>query len=339
MASPITHIILVNEAQNHFERDIQSDKADKIETILNLYPGELNIGAISPDLLYFTEDFVMKLFSASQLQDMHKLADMMHVRKTNQFLLESINEIRNMKKGKLKDLLFSFLSGHLAHIIADGIVHPFIRDKVGDYNDLTKLDHRMLEMRLDVYVTEDLVGFNMNDCQFAEYLESENTKPIAKLITNVLNRVYKDELEKECGEKLKLKTVEGAINASRKALKTSSGNFNLKWYLGDLLEKKGLKHPDLNEIKRMKNKDLVLLHPIDREEKGLSGNFLNVETIHFLDDVCPQFVEKYIEKIEKLYDIIYTNAPLDEDDFVAINLDTGRTLDDPDYKNIPFYWR
>lgn len=339
MASPITHIILVNEVQNYFEKYLGSERADELETILNLYPGELNIGAISPDLLYFSEGFVMKALSLSSLQDMHKLADLMHTSKTNQFLFESVKYIKEVKDLNLKTKLFSFISGHLAHIVADGIVHPFIRDKVGDYSDATKLNHRMLEMRLDVYVTEDFVGFNMNDCQFAEYLDCEDLKPIAKLITPVLNKIYETEIFSEYGEKLKQKTVEGAINAARRALKSSSGNFNLAWYLGDLLEKKGLKHPDLAEIKKQKDKDLVLFQPVDKEENKLLGNFLNVERINFLEDVCPQFIEKYIEKINKLYEVVFQGHELNEVDFPAINLDTGRELNNSDYSNIPFYWR
>lgn len=338
MASPITHIILVNQTQNYFLKYLDDDRADELEVIFNLYPGELNIGAISPDLLYFTEGLVMKALAGSNIQDMHKIADLMHTSKTNGFLLEGMDYIRKVSDQEIKKKLFSFMCGHLAHIVADGVIHPFIRDKVGDYSDSTKLNHRMLEMRLDVFVTEEFVGYNMNDCQFAEYLECEDTKPITKLITAVLNSVYGPEISKLYNEKLKPKTIEGAIDASRKALKSSSGNFNLKWYLGDLLERKGLKHPDLNEIRKQKNADTILHQPIDKVERKLKGNFLKVQEINFLEDVCPQFIEKYIELVNKLYEVTFLGQKLNENDFEAINLDTGRTLSSPGYDNIPFYW-
>lgn len=338
MASPITHIILVNETQNYFSKYLEDERAEQLEIIFNKYPGELNLGAISPDLLYFTEGFAMKTLSVSNIQDMHKLADHMHTKKTNGFLIEGIQILRSISDKKLKEKLFSFLSGHLAHVIADGIIHPFIRDKVGDYSESTKLNHRMLEMRLDVYVTENLVGLNMNDCKFAEYLDCENFKDIAKFVTSILNTVYSDELSSEYGAKLEQETVEGAIDASRKALKSSSGNFNLKWYLGDLLEKIGLKHPDLKEIKKLRNDDLILRQPVDKLKNKLDGNFLKKNKVHFLEDVCPQFIEKYIEKVDKLYRVVFSNEQLSESDFPAINLDTGRMLDKPDYYNTPFYW-
>lgn len=338
MASPITHIILVNQVQNYFQHFLESKRAEELEIIFNLYPGELNIGAISPDLLYFTDGWTMKLFALSGMQDMHEIADLMHTSKTNQFFLESVKEIKKIKDVELKRKFFSFISGHLAHIVADGIVHPYIRDKVGDYSDKTKLNHRMLEMRLDVFVTEDFAGFNMNDCQLAEYLDCENTKPIAEIITSSINKVYEQEIASKYKEKLKIKTVEGSIDASRRALKSSSGNFNLKWYFGNLLEKYGVKHPDLEEIKAQKTQDIFLTIPIDKAENKLTGNFLKTERVDFLHNVCPQFIEKYIEKVDTLYDVVFLGADLKEDDFQAINLDTGRLLSSPDLNNVPFYW-
>ena len=52
---------------------------------------------------------------------------------------------------------FCFFVGYIAHIVADGIIHPFIRDMVGDYHEHQE-EHRVLEMKLDVllydYLTE-----------------------------------------------------------------------------------------------------------------------------------------------------------------------------------------
>jgi hypothetical protein len=66
--------------------------------------------------------------------------------------------------------MFSFFSGYISHLIADGIIHPFVRDKVGDYKENQEA-HRVLEMQLDVL--------------FFEYLTKHSGKPLNLNYTNI----------------------------------------------------------------------------------------------------------------------------------------------------------
>ncbi|MAF79233.1 MAG: hypothetical protein CME60_13810, partial [Halobacteriovoraceae bacterium] len=59
-----------------------------------------------------------------------------------------------MPDGDQKDEAFSFFLGFASHVVADGVIHPFVRDKVGDY-DNNATEHRLLEMRLDVILLNE----------------------------------------------------------------------------------------------------------------------------------------------------------------------------------------
>ena len=56
------------------------------------------------------------------------------------------------------DAFFWFLVGYASHVIADGVCHPFVMDKVGRYEGANKAEHRALEMGLDVLLCQHFTG-------------------------------------------------------------------------------------------------------------------------------------------------------------------------------------
>lgn len=105
------------------------------------------LGALGPDLPYSQ---LMGLTNRGTA----KIADKFHYNKTNNIPIRAFNRIKALE-GDEKDQAFAFFLGYACHVVADGIIHPFIRDKVGDYAENTK-EHRTLEMRLDVIFLNEL---------------------------------------------------------------------------------------------------------------------------------------------------------------------------------------
>ena len=138
MPSGMTHILLVKNLQN-----VLPEGNPKF----TLAAGRdfLSVGAVESDLPYASIADGDLFFS-----DQSDLADKFHYQKTNQIGLQAMRELRQEKNNLSATELryaFTFFLGYISHISADGIMHPFVRDKVGDYKD-NKTAHRVLEMRL-----------------------------------------------------------------------------------------------------------------------------------------------------------------------------------------------
>jgi hypothetical protein len=108
--------------------------------------------------------------------------------------------------GEEKDHAFAFFLGFAAHIVADGIIHPYVRDKVGDYHD-NQNDHRILEMRLDVFFLHELTkGFgeslNFNFTNIHDQIKDPltNFRHVSSLFSQLIKEVYGKEVTAETAE-------------------------------------------------------------------------------------------------------------------------------------------
>jgi hypothetical protein len=75
----------------------------------------------------------MKIFSSNQ----NDLANKFHYEKTNEMELDGLQEIKQTLSLTIKEkrYLFCFFIGLISHIIADGIINPFIGDKATYYRE------------------------------------------------------------------------------------------------------------------------------------------------------------------------------------------------------------
>ena len=137
MPSGYTHMLLTRT----FKEEAGLTDHD-IGFLLDAQIKYFQLGALGPDLPY-SQELTLVNRSAAQI------ADKFHYEKTNLIPVRAFNRIKNMADGDKKDQAFAFFMGYASHIVADGIIHPFVRDKVGDYAE-NKTAHRTLEMRLDV---------------------------------------------------------------------------------------------------------------------------------------------------------------------------------------------
>src|ERR1035437_8139798 len=193
MASGITHILLIKNLQNVMpEGDLK----------MTLAAGRdfLQVGAIAPDLPYASiadDDFFLTTQS--------DLADKFHYVQTNEIPLQAFIEIRNnMNTLTPKELRahFIFFLGYASHVITDGIIHPFVRDKVGNYKE-NQTAHRVLEMQLDVLLFHYLTfksnhPIEFNNSNIHDELINLNSdiyperNKVIDLFSRLIKKVYTD---------------------------------------------------------------------------------------------------------------------------------------------------
>jgi len=324
MPSGITHILLSRKLQDWIPDGPLKD-------ILAAGSKFLTVGSVAPDLPYASvadNDF----FLTTQA----KLADSFHYDQTNQIPLMALLYLKSLKDNtetKIFDRMFSFFIGYISHVYADGIIHPFVRDKVGNYEDNTSA-HRSLEMQLDVLYLEELTKHSgryveLNYCnlhdELSDFRSEIGTNQTLLLFKQLILEVYK--------KKYSFKRILGWVTGLHRLFAVAEGEHpriyrNLK----------------INTFTYRNREDidperaLVLTVPVDSE--SVNQNFLHTEKVHFLDHCVPQFFSRFKIVAEKAYQYVYENGPhLNESDIPEIDLDTGRLIGHKDLDEIPELWK
>lgn len=313
MASGITHILLMKNLQSILQES-------KLKKVLQSGRDFLQAGAVGPDLPYASiadDDFILKTES--------ELADKFHYEKTNLLTLKAFERIKEQKDNYTKKgirCLYSFFLGFASHIIADGIIHPFIRDMVGNYNE-NKTAHRVLEMRLDVllyhYLTKysgmpiELNYSNIHDELSNFYNDKYPEKKIVlKVFSELIFEVYNEQY------------APGKINGWVKGLHTMFGIAEGKHpvFYKKLPIIEDFIFSNYEDLEAKANEYLILTKPVDRDY-----NFLNKPQVHFFNDCLPRFYEVFLKFANMSYDYVFNNnGSISQIDIPPIDLDTGRDL-------------
>jgi hypothetical protein len=290
----------------------------------------LQVGAVAPDLPYASiadDDFFLTTKS--------ELADKFHYEKTNEIpsrAFKKIKLLRNQLSSKELRAHFSFFIGYLSHVIADGVIHPFIRDKVGDYiNNQTA--HRVLEMQLDVlfcnYLTSksglplELNNANIHD-ELKNLISYPESVKVCEFFKILINEVYSYSVESN--------EILGWVNGLHRMFGAAEGipkiYRNLP-FIGDFT------FSDFDELKTRYNEILTLT---SKKEGGV--NFVKEPQVHFFENVIPRFYQIFLPVAQKAYEYVYEDGvELTENEISGIDLDTGRILaQNSNLDLVPFYW-
>lgn len=327
MPSGITHMFLVRDFLNKPDHDLDSDLKMKLAAGLSYF----QTGAVGPDLPY-ASSLDSNLFSSET-----EAADLFHYNLTNKMVLEAFTNLKPMKSslsGFELDCAFAFFLGYASHIIADGVMHPFVRDKVGDYED-NKTAHRILEMKLDVILVDDhykhiTPRLNLNFTNVHDELlniigdANETTRKVLTFFSNAIKSVYA--LSYDVDDIIRwIKALHGMLGFAE-----GDHPYIYRYITSEL----GLTFKNASDLADERDDILNLTKPIDREV-----NFLNRPSIHFIDDCIPRFHAKFHAFSNKAYLYIYQNGPaLTPVDLPEINLDTGRYISNNKLEEIPALW-
>lgn len=301
------------------------------------------IGSIAPDLPY------VGIIDNNFLESDIDLANLFHFTTPNQnnrnrdpypnkiplIGLELLKNSIQRDVGRREcDALFWFLVGFASHIIADGVCHPFVMDKVGRYEGDNIISHMVLEMGIDVLLLKHFAADNGHavEASYARigrftrgFSELRYTPFILTEFADLIKSVYAYEVTPE-------KITDWIFGMSR-LFCPSTG----KW--PDWLRNVDVSVPfvfkEIIDIEVRQDDYLVLEKPTYWDQ-----NFLGIQSIHFLNDCLPRFNQLMKSFLDKAYNYIYkAEAQVNESDLPAFSLDTGRSVIDPDnIKLTPVLW-
>lgn len=327
MPSGITHMFLVRAFLN------EPTNFDDIKVKMMLDSGRyfMQTGAVGPDLPY-ASDLDYDVFSSDT-----DTADLLHYKQTNQIPLNAFFTLKQKQyslSARELRFAFSFFLGYASHVIADGIMHPFIRDKVGDYAE-NKTEHRVLEMSLDVVVVREHFNniyppIELNFTNIHEELlniadlDNNENRFVFSLFKDLINSTY----QKSYNES----DVAGWIKSLHRMLSVAEGDHPA--FYRKYCSKKGIAFRNYDDLKNDLDSILILNKPVDRDK-----NFLGKSSIHFIDDCIPQFNKLFAAFSKKAYNYIFNDGdPLTEEDLPEIDLDTGRLVSNNRLEEVPALW-
>lgn len=326
MPSGNTHMLLVKYLPENLI-------TEEVKTSLDIGKYFLQVGAVAPDLPYASiadKDLI--------LTNQTELADKFHYEHTNKIPIRALQHIKSIKSTfDAHELLylFSFFAGYLSHVVADGVMHPFVLDKVGDY--ATNADaHRQLEMKLDTLVYHHFtlssgMAQELNRAELYEELKNLSANPKQ---TQKVMQVFRDTINNVYGMYYETNKILGWTEGLHNLFQASEGK--LPHIFRGINVVNSYLSPLYNEIKDQADQILTLERPKDITRQ----NFLKKDKIHFIEDCIPKFYATFIPLVEKAHTYVFQDGPeITESEFFEIDLDTGRSISQKNNLEVtPSFW-
>lgn len=326
MPSGITHLVLSRFSLDRLDSFGESGRKARISIMSDL--GPFYLGAVGPDLPY------LSVADTQLFANQKEIADNLHYKKTNAVPLRGLLDAQQLAlNGNIEkaNVIFSFYVGYCSHLIADGLIHPYVRDKVGDY-DVASGPHRILEMKLDVFVCRKLYGTDVNGTD----IHDEINWMADCTFEDELYKHYADTINSIHGHNVDAGHVKRWKAAMDLVFELAEGEFP-KWYR-ELLGDKGVTFKNYSDLKDEEEKVLNLGLPIDADKHQIKSNFLSKSQVNFFDDVLPKYFELYPKAVVSAYNYVFNNGTLDETLIPEIDLDTGRLLSNNTLSESPALW-
>lgn len=316
----LTHLLLCRSISESFQMHEIGEMFKKGEPYFL-------VGSLGPDLPYAS------IADINIFRNDSPLADRFHHEKTADIYTAGLKQLKNSRTLSRKDLcaLFCFLTGYLSHLIADAVIHPFIRDKVGDYPE-HQAEHRALEMKLDIFYLSIICSrqklnpekyFTETEGIYNKFSLLPESVLVLNLFSYLIKKIYsEDHFPREIIE---------WISSSERLLHMATGD-----HLGVFKEIALIKtyfYPDISDILNQYPDICNLFTPADR-----SSNFLNKYKIDYFGECIPCFFRVIKPLIKKSYDHVFDGGPsLTNTDLPSADLDTGR-IPGSDLNVIPVFW-
>ncbi len=323
MPAGFTHMTLSRLALDELQ------PMSKAKRILSAKIGAYLVGCVGPDIPY------MGQFDDHKIKDeFGHIADTLHVEHTIAIPVAGLDLAREfVRAGHKKKAyeFFAFYLGYISHIIGDGITHPFVRDRVGDYSETTKEKHRELEMKIDVLVLDKYLNIEASgvnpQSDLSLFEDCEHRREIFQSYSDLLKKFHRKELTGERLEKLS--------DGMRRALKIAQWPM-LNWYF---LGNNALSYLTLDKVMAEEENVRTLKKAIDADEKGIAYNSLALHDIDIFDDVFPRYFAYMPNIIEAAFEYVFEDGPMFTHLVPEINLDNGRFLADAkDLTKSPALW-
>lgn len=298
MPDLVMHYYYANELRKKLPKEVQSKIKDK-----NLYI----FASAGPDPFFFYKFYKFK--------ENKKVADLGHYMHENK-IFEFFYKLTDITKNSVefKDLLFSYLSGFIAHHTLDSLVHPYVFYKTGlhDKNDantdIYRGLHTKLERAMDAYIIREY--YRQKPHKFDIVCEVLNLREIPQSLEDSFNELYRI-FDLEDGYSL----VNDSVYWQRKFYKFINDPIGIKNFVFKIIDSKKMPVA-LSYLSYYKKEiddiDILNLNKESWANPSDESIVSNLSVLELLDAA----VIKGENIIKELYNYIYLNDQVDLESFL-----------------------
>lgn len=174
MPNIITHKIFAEEV-------LKKIKKKDIEVIIRKYPQIYYIGSNGPDFLFFSH---MKPWESFKDHTLNTIGSQLHAAHVNEFYKIASRCVSEQENQEIREMMMSYLFGHLTHWALDKMTHPYIFYKTGDCKGESAGLHHRFESMMDTMMLSKFKGISIKNYRSSKICEFDDD------ILRAISRIY-----------------------------------------------------------------------------------------------------------------------------------------------------
>ncbi len=289
MPNIITHKIFAEEV-------LKKMKKKDIQEIIRKYPQIYYIGSNGPDFLFFSH---IKPWEAFKDHTLNVIGSQLHASHVNDFYRIALRCIDEQDNKDIKEMMMSYLFGHLTHWALDKTTHPYIFYKTGNCKGESAGLHHRFESMMDTMMLAKFKGISIKNYHSSEICEFDDN------ILRAISRIYVPISKEIFNKDIKVNQIRESLqswhdvqnllydpnNIKYSILKGIESVLRKPWFIsGNVVKAKIDNQYDiLNEEKN------IWIHPCD---DNIQSNASFMELFEEANDIANSIIEKAYGCIE-----------------------------------------
>lgn len=200
----VAHGLMALDVFNELEQSL-------VQEAIEAHPKAFLLGSNGPDILFYYKVFPW------QDQKLNKIiadyGDAVHTKHVNDFFNRSLEFILKVKDNKRKQVLISFMAGHLLHWSLDSLAHPFVFYRSGPLKGKSKYWHYRYESMIDALMVTYVKNKDMTDLKATRFVDVDSYEKM------VISSFYQQMLADVFGIYVKPEVVASSITSFKSILK------------------------------------------------------------------------------------------------------------------------
>ena len=294
MPNIITHKIFAEEI-------LKKMKKKDIETIIYKYPQIYYIGSNGPDFLFFSH---AKPWESFKDHTLNTIGSQLHAAHVNAFYEIALRCVKEQENQEIKEMMMSYLFGHLTHWALDKTTHPYIFYKTGNCKGASAGLHHRFESMMDTMMLSKFKGISIKNYRSSKICEFDDD------ILRAISRIYVPVAKEIFNKDIKVNQIRESLqswhdiqdllydpnNIKYSVLKVMEGVIKKPWLIsGNVVKAKiDSKYDVLNEEKKL------WVHPCD---DTIQSHASFMELFNEANSIANSVIEKAYGCIEYQADI------------------------------------
>lgn len=165
-------------------------EASSVKESIQKYPKSYLLGSNGPDILFYYKAFPWE--DQKDNKAIAAIGSLVHEKHINSFYGKALSFIKQVQDPHRKDILTSYLAGHMMHWSLDSIAHPFVFYRSGEIAGISKYWHYRYESMIDALMVTYYKRKQLSDLKAKRFVDVSDVerRHIASFYSEMLSQVF-----------------------------------------------------------------------------------------------------------------------------------------------------